>query len=143
MKLTKRMNEIEEELRELSYLSGGKETKRIKSLTEEYQSLMKEQEKSDKQIEEMAKPLNEATFGVNKHIIADHIHKPEAIEEIAIHLYNAGYRKTTDVAEEIFAEIEKHFLSGTTSLGLSLYSIGSGTYIKLKKKYTESENNNE
>lgn len=42
-----------------------------------------------------------------------------------------------ELAREIFGEIEKHFLSGTTPLGLCICSIGSGTYIKLKKKYTE------
>ena len=86
----------------------------------------------DKQIEEMAKTLNEATFGVNKHIIADHIHKPEAIEEIATHLYNAGYRKSTDLAEEIFAEIEE-------AVGdiINRFPFAKIKYLELKKKYTK------
>ena len=51
-------------------------------------------------------------------------------------LYNAGYRKSTDLAEEIFAEIGKL----TT---LRVYG-GYELYLKddiaeLKKKYTESE----
>ena len=41
MKLTSRMNAIEEELAMLTYLSGGKETPRIKELLAEYQDEMK------------------------------------------------------------------------------------------------------
>lgn len=41
MKLTSRMNAIEEELAMLTHLSGGKETPRIKELMAEYQGEMK------------------------------------------------------------------------------------------------------
>jgi hypothetical protein len=44
------------------------------------------------QIEEMARELNTATFGVNVHTLADHL-KPETINKVAEYLYNAGYRK--------------------------------------------------
>ena len=44
MKLTYRMNAIEEELAMLTQLSGGKETPRIKELIAEYQSEMKKLE---------------------------------------------------------------------------------------------------
>ena len=49
MKITFRMAAIEEELAELSYLSGGKETPRIKELMKEYrEEMMKlEQQKED------------------------------------------------------------------------------------------------
>ena len=50
----------------------------------------------DKQIEEMAKDLLQA-YAINK----------LCTEDVAEHLYNAGYRKSQDVAEEIFAEIEE------------------------------------
>ena len=40
MKITSRMTAIEEELAELSYLSGGKETSRIKELMKEYREEM-------------------------------------------------------------------------------------------------------
>lgn len=44
MKLTYRMNAIEEELAMLTQLSGGKETTRIKELIAEYQGEMKKLE---------------------------------------------------------------------------------------------------
>lgn len=49
----------------------------------------------EKQIEEMARSLNEATFGVNVHTLADHLH-PETINRVAEYLYNAGYRKQSE-----------------------------------------------
>ena len=82
----------------------------------------------EKQIEEMAKAILYAgdTY--------DTCNKDDC-ETIASLIYNAGYRKASDVAREIFEEIDKHFLCGTTPLGLRIYSIGSATYIKLKNKY--------
>lgn len=53
----------------------------------------------EKQIEEMAKALNEATFGVNTHTLADHL-KPETINKVAEYLYNAGYRKQEWISVE-------------------------------------------
>ena len=49
----------------------------------------------EKQIEEMARELNTATFGVNVHTLADHL-KPETINKVAEYLYNAGYRKQSE-----------------------------------------------
>ena len=46
MRLTYRMAAIEEELAELSYLSDGKETPRIKELIKEYQEEMKKLEET-------------------------------------------------------------------------------------------------
>ena len=51
--------------------------------------------------------------------------------KIAEGLYNAGYRKSTEVAEEIFEEIA-HI--GGCSRGIFL---NSWDYAELKKKYTE------
>ena len=48
MKLTYRMNAIEEELAMLAYLSGGKETPKIKELIAEYQDEMKKLEAEEK-----------------------------------------------------------------------------------------------
>lgn len=48
MQLTFRMNAIEEELAMLTYLSGGKETPRIKELMAEYQGEVKKLEAEDK-----------------------------------------------------------------------------------------------
>jgi rubrerythrin len=50
---------------------------------------------SKEKIEEMVKALNEATFGVNTQTLADHL-KPETINKVAEHLYNAGYRKQSE-----------------------------------------------
>ena len=57
---------------------------------------------------------------------------------IANRLYNAGYRKSTEVAEEIFAEIEKILKTSEKYL----YCNPSLSYVyeviaELKKKYTE------
>jgi hypothetical protein len=49
----------------------------------------------EKQIEEMARELNTATFGVNVHTLADHL-KPETINKVAEYLYNAGYQKQSE-----------------------------------------------
>jgi hypothetical protein len=46
MKITYRMAMIEEELANLSYLSGGEETPRIKELIKEYQEEMKKVEET-------------------------------------------------------------------------------------------------
>ena len=86
----------------------------------------------DKQIEEMAK------------IIGDNTEQDTMWSEIydcANALYNAGYRKASDVAEEIFAEIYKAL---NNSVKTELFK---GTWFdyskfitevdKLKKKYTE------
>jgi hypothetical protein len=53
----------------------------------------------EKQIEEMARELNTATFGVNVHTLADHL-KPETINKVAEYLYNAGYRKQEWISVE-------------------------------------------
>lgn len=88
----------------------------------------------EKQIDEMARSLNEATFGVNVHTLADHLH-PETIHKVAEYLYNAGYRKQREVAMEIFDEIERTFkglLNGDISNVLKLLST-------LKKEYVEQK----
>jgi hypothetical protein len=46
----------------------------------------------EEQINELAKVLNEATFGVNVHTLADHL-SLDTINKVAEFLYNAGYRK--------------------------------------------------
>lgn len=48
MKITSKMAAIEEELATLSYLSGGKETPKIKELIKEYQEEMKKLEETQK-----------------------------------------------------------------------------------------------
>ena len=56
----------------------------------------------------------------------------------ALGLYNAGYRKASDVAREIFEEIEasakvKYWRGG----GLVVFEVDGEDFAELKKKYTE------
>ena len=53
-------------------------------------------------------------------------------------IYNAGYRKSSDVAREIFEEIEasakvKYWRGG----GLVVFEVNGEDFAELKKKYTE------
>ena len=69
----------------------------------------------EKQIEEMARALNEATFGVNKHTLADHL-KPETINKVAEYLYNASYRKQEWISvEERLPEVSGIYLAYSNS----------------------------
>ena len=80
----------------------------------------------EKQIEEMAKVINGAVFSDFKkgHSVC--------IGTISTRLYNAGYRKATDVAADIFAEIE-----GKLGIGHDIFDAWR-IIAELKKKY-ESE----
>ena len=52
-------------------------------------------------------------------------------------LYNAGYRKSSEVAREIFEEIETSLSIGG-SIGSEIYYVIRGEdYLHYKKKYTE------
>ena len=106
----------------------------------------------DKQIEEMAKEICNATQKTNQS--CNSICFPRGMcahcKVMAEHLYNASYRKASDLAEEIFAEIDKLLTriitddeDGTQFIGVDMQK-----YYALKKKYTEvakrrevSENN--
>ena len=65
---------------------------------------------------------------------------------IADEIYNAGYRKASEVAEEIFAEIEellnsldrRHMLCGNPKQAWGVRSAMT-EIAELKKKYTEDE----
>jgi ribosomal protein L37E len=85
----------------------------------------------NKQIEEMAKIINESEILCRTCGESTYTYCSDAIAE---YLYNADYRKSTDVAREIFEEIEKTLTKnrfrGTSCL---LHDIA-----ELKKKY-ESE----
>ena len=64
----------------------------------------------DKQIEEMANVINEMDE-INAHYYDQYMQECEAFAnagEIAQALYNAGYRKASEVAREIFEEIERY-----------------------------------
>ena len=97
----------------------------------------------DKQIEEIYNDLCDAPTGsVNSDFTIGTLQESHTnlfIKILAGHLYSKGYRKTSDVAEEIFAEIEskKIFLkdlAGNIGIVVRLKDIA-----ELKKKYTESE----
>lgn len=62
----------------------------------------------------------------------------DSINHIARTVYEAGYRKASEVAREIFEEIEKITMHNvTSSYGLYLMSMGEAAFAKIKKKYTE------
>lgn len=94
----------------------------------------------DKQIEEMAK---HCFFFEGGHCCTD-IHISKMCEgeskdcglyQTLENLYNAGYRRASEVAEEIFAEIEPNLLDYQNNFCSGLQLI---TFIReLKKKYTE------
>ena len=80
----------------------------------------------EKQIDEMARVLKDYT--TQKHIMASHI----ILEDYAEQLYNAGYRKASEVAREIFEELEK----------AGIFAYRYPIIAELKKKYEESEKDN-
>ena len=105
----------------------------------------------DKQIEEMAKVIHDSDLKGNDTFpmyLSDCLRKHGGTRtNEAVALYNAGYRKSTDVAEEIFAEIERSIFRLETPYQ-TLYCIDDGFIAELKKKYTDvaerrevSENN--
>ena len=53
-------------------------------------------------------------------------------------IYNAGYRKSSDVAREIFEEIDKIVICKVIHHGEIAYDV-TDEYAELKKKYTHSE----
>ena len=87
----------------------------------------------DKQIEKMAKDF----CALNMPCEECHLYKNRChAKKYATRAYNAGYRKSADVAREIFEEIDKLHLHVTNEFDLIRYE-------ELKKKYTESEKDNE
>lgn len=90
----------------------------------------------EQQIEEMARIL----CGYVNSCTECYIHKPCLMNNCAIILTEKGYRKATDVAREIFAEIES--MSSLIIAGHKHYIICELELAELKKKYTESEKYN-
>ena len=92
----------------------------------------------DKQIEEMANEINEMDEP-NAHYYDETLQDHEAFADcftIAKHLYEKGYRKASEVAEEIFAEIENiAILNGYISV--KDFYTEHPLIAELKKKYTE------
>ena len=93
----------------------------------------------DKQIEEMAKICHFYDDGIC-HLCEELLVSCDRKCDLTIlveNLYNAGYRKASDVAEEIFAEIEK--ICGTNGFH---FICTVEKFKELKKKYKESEKGN-
>ena len=81
----------------------------------------------DKQIDEMAKIIDD-----NHGFIVSSVETAEA-------LYNAGYRKASDLAEEIFAEIEKVAEVGRIMNACAIVSLDE--LDEIKKKYIGKDTN--
>jgi hypothetical protein len=91
----------------------------------------------DKQIEEMAEAI--CGLKTSDGCLCDGgycNHNCSAYEK-AKHLYNAGYRKASEVAREIFEDIFYH-----TYYSHGRLIIEHSTLLALQKKYTESEKDN-
>lgn len=57
-------------------------------------------------------------------------------------LYDAGYRKQSDVANEIFEEIEKILVRPENTYGIVFYHCSKQSYDKLKNKYIDGNTTN-
>jgi hypothetical protein len=91
----------------------------------------------DKQIDEMAKVM---CFQADSCTVKSCVQVNCEKTWLAENLYNAGYRKASEVAREIFEEIEKITMHNVTSShGIWLMSMGEVAFAELKKKYTEGE----
>ena len=73
-----------------------------------------------------------------EHCITCSYHNGCACEDDAKNLYNAGYRKSTDVARKIFEEIDAFIKRLDIEYGYFLRDMKKD-YAELKKKYTEGE----
>ena len=92
----------------------------------------------EKQIEEMAKICHFYDDGIC-HLCEELLVSCDRKCDLAIlveNLYNSGYRKAPDVAEEIFEEIEKYNHPPLPECE-PIYIIKSSELAELKKKYTE------
>ena len=107
---------------------------------------------SNKQIEEMARILRHSAIcytcrhSINGNERRDwRCHRPsnldcrhdEDVLKTCEALHNAGYRKATEVAREIFEEIEKITLDGMIGGRYPTKVINPDKYTELKEKYTE------
>ena len=98
----------------------------------------------EKQIEEMAKDINISDHEYCNGRCIGCEHKPKRIEDcacidiaIATGLTTKGYRKDTEVAEEIFGEIEKLFKQHRIEFDMSCIDFYFDKHFReLKKKYT-------
>ena len=90
----------------------------------------------EKQIEEMAFDVQQLDFCM-------HLEPKECDATTCCHctaeaLYNAGYRKQSEVAREIFEELEKILHLRDIGENLNITALYTD-YAELKKKYTEAD----
>lgn len=90
----------------------------------------------DKQIEEMAKDIEQARIKATD--TTNSMNYGFGVW-YAKELYEKGYRKASEVAEEIFAEIDNLMLDGAIGGKYPIKVINPDKYAELKKKYTEGE----
>ena len=86
----------------------------------------------EKQIKEMSKVMHDGCCIVTA---TNQCHGDDCLDCGAETLYEKGYRKASDVAEEIFAEIEKVAEVGRIMNACAIISLDE--LAELKKKYTE------
>ena len=99
-----------------------------------------EAELRDKQIEEMARVLGEGRSQNCSHYVCCSACPCDfccIFQENAHILVQEGYRKSSDVAREIFEEIEKYVEVALMNghIETPILCIGHGTFAELKKKY--------
>ena len=70
------------------------------------------------------------------------VYDSDVAQDVAETLIYAGYRKASEVAREMFEEIEK-FNRPPLPRCAPVYIIKANEYVELKKKYTEREKDNE
>lgn len=93
----------------------------------------------DKQIEEMAKSL--CKYSLTEYCASGRCENPNCLvnaKALEV-LYEKGYRKASEIAREIFEEIEKYMMDSVDVTHTAYKTIGTSTFAILKKKYTEGE----
>lgn len=90
----------------------------------------------EKQIEEMAKVIDESHWRIEQDFTGCRINS----SEISEYLYNAGYRKKSEVSREVFSDVvdvlnDAYTKCNTQDVKTILVIVHA--IIKLKKKYTE------
>lgn len=87
----------------------------------------------EKQIAEMAKVIDKSPWKLEQDFTGCNINS----SDIAEFLYNAGYRKQSKVAKEIFDSIKEKLIFNTYGIA----TISNKTFCELKRKYTEESGN--
>lgn len=98
----------------------------------------------DKQIDEMAfTDVDILANDINQHcadLAENYCGDTHCVACLAHALTEKGYRKSSEVAEEIFAEIEKNLvILGDNNLCKHFRAIGWRKFAELKKKYTSEK----